>query len=97
MVKQKECVACGATWEWDCEKVHDFNKPIGKRIWPAVCKTCQSDFETKYKSGKITKTELRMEFSTISGKIAMKCAVNPGDAFRSMEKMKNFGSKRRGK
>jgi hypothetical protein len=95
--EKDECMNCGMDWKWNTSTVFDFNKPVGKRVWPAICFVCRADIETKYKTGKITKTELMMEFITISGRIAKKCAITPGNALRALEQMKSFAPKRRGK
>lgn len=88
---------CGLAWEWTEEKIFDFNLPVGRRVWPAVCLECREDLKERYKAGKLTKTQLIMEFSTISGRIAKVCAVSPGTAARALKAMKNFTPRRRGK
>ena len=88
------CIICKLNWVWDSKDVQDFNKPVGKRIWPALCVGCRENIETKYKSGRITKAELLLEFSTISGKIS-KLLADTGSLDMSLLKM--FKPQKRGK
>lgn len=94
MSEQKECMQCGGEWAWNDEDVFDFDKPVGKRIWPAVCFDCRKSLETRYKTGTLTYNELLMEFSTISGRISKKCAVS-GNA--ALARLRTFEPRKRGK
>ena len=91
---QHECIYCSQDWEWRSDTIFDFNLSIGKRIWPAVCLNCRKELERKYRSGEINRTQLIMEFSTISARIAKKCAVKGNVAIL---KLKEFRPRGRGK
>ncbi len=97
MPKQQECARCNSPWEWDSVIVHDFNIPIAKRVWPAVCTQCRLELEQGYKAKKITRKQLDAEFSTISARAAKKSARSPGEVAAILQQMRNFAPKRRGK
>src|SRR5438309_2305728 len=62
---QTECAGCGKLWGWNDKNVFDFNLPVGKRIWPAICPECRSNLERRYKTKELNRTELMLEFSTL--------------------------------
>lgn len=94
MSLQTKCVNCESVWEWNTDDVFDYTIPVGKRVWPALCPACKQAIEHRYKSKQITHTELLLEFSNISGKIAKRCVVSGSDA---LLKLKMFKTTRRGK
>ncbi len=91
---QTECMNCNCVWGWNDKDIFDFNIPVGKRVWTAVCVACKADIERRFKEKTINRSQLMLEFTRISGCIAKKCAISSSDA---IGKLKEFKPHRKGK